>query len=227
MKPAVRSWKKTVRAHDGRSFTFFEHESTVVVCGGVGAQPARRATEAVIALYQPKLVISLGYCGALNDTLKVGELFIPHRIVDARDGSSALAVQGQGTLVSFSEIASPAQKAQLGRSYSAQAVDMEAAAVSRGAETRNLPFLAVKAVSDVSSESLPPMASFLRPDGSMRTAAFAFFCLIRPWLWPSLFRLQQGSARASRTLAAWIQNAAGGLKFLNNSEVALHQTSRT
>lgn len=226
VKPAVRSWDKNVRTHDGRTFTFFEHEGTVVVCGGVGAQPARRATEAVIALYQPKLIVSLGYCGALDDTLKVGELFTPHRVVDARDGSSAVAVQGKGTLVSFSEIASPAQKAQLGRSYAAQAVDMEAAAVGRGAETRNLPFIAVKAVSDAAGAKLPAIARFLRPDGTMRTAAFALSCLLQPWLWPGLFRLQQGSSRATRTLAAWIQNASAGLKFLNNSEGSLHPTTR-
>ena len=69
------------------SFVFFEQDEIVVVCGGIGAEPARRAAEAVIALYRPALVQSVGFAGALDATLRVGDIFCPAEVIDARDGS--------------------------------------------------------------------------------------------------------------------------------------------
>ena len=75
----VKRWRRIEREHEGRSFTFFESGQAVLVCGGIGAEAARRATEAVIALYQPELVLSVGFAGALDPGLKVGEIFSPSR----------------------------------------------------------------------------------------------------------------------------------------------------
>ena len=56
--------------------------------------------------------------------------------------------RGEGVLVSFGSVASPAQKAKLRESFGAQAVDMEAAAVARAAEARGVEFAVVKVISD-------------------------------------------------------------------------------
>ncbi len=53
-------------SYDGRSFVFFERDDMVVVCGGIGVEAARRAAEAVIALYHPALLQSVGFAGALD-----------------------------------------------------------------------------------------------------------------------------------------------------------------
>ena len=68
--------------------------------------------------------------------------------MDSRDGTRTDTGSGNGVLVSFPAVADPEQKAKLGKSYGAQAVDMEAAAVAKGAEARGLRFAAVKAISD-------------------------------------------------------------------------------
>ena len=64
VKPLIRIWRRTDREYQGCHFRFFENDSTVVVCGGIGEQAARRATEAVIALFSPEVIYSVGFAGA-------------------------------------------------------------------------------------------------------------------------------------------------------------------
>jgi len=51
VRPLIRSWKvRTVSAmeHGGRRYRLFDNGEATLVCGGIGAEAARRATEAVI-----------------------------------------------------------------------------------------------------------------------------------------------------------------------------------
>ena len=59
----------------------------MLVCSGIGREAARRATEAIINLYAPVLVQSVGFAGALDPTLKVGTVLTPVCVIDAKDGS--------------------------------------------------------------------------------------------------------------------------------------------
>ncbi len=70
--PLVNDWKVSEREYEGKKFKFFENEGTVLVCGGIRAQAARRATEAVIALYKPSKIESVGFAGALDRFLESG-----------------------------------------------------------------------------------------------------------------------------------------------------------
>jgi len=87
VRSLVKRWRSVEREYGGRDFKFFECGQTVLVCGGIGSEAARRATEAVIALYAPDLVLSVGFAGALDPALKVGEIVSPSRVVDANDGT--------------------------------------------------------------------------------------------------------------------------------------------
>lgn len=204
--PLVKSWKATEQEFAGRKFQFFENENVVVVCGGIGAESARRAAEAVIQLYRPAKIVSVGVAGALDAKLKVGDVFTPRWIVDARDGSriDAATEKGSGVLVSFSEVAGADQKAKLGQAYGAQAVDMEAAAVGKGAEVRSVPFSAIKAISDESNFVMPPMERFITVDGQFKMASFALYAAIRPWMWARVIQLGRNTARAVQALCAEI-----------------------
>src|SRR5215469_12895709 len=129
VKPLVRRWRVSEHEHEGRRYRFFESGQAVLVCGGIGAEAARRATEAVIRLYLPSRVWSVGFAGGLDPAMKVGDGFRPSRVVDARDGSSVES-EGEGTLVSYGSLARVGQKRKLAEAYAACAVDMEAAAVA-------------------------------------------------------------------------------------------------
>jgi adenosylhomocysteine nucleosidase len=198
--PLVRHWRISRREYSGRSFRFFENGEIVLVCGGIGAEAARRATEAAIALYAPGLVYSVGFAGALVAELKIGGIIVPCRVVNAGDGSSVDTGTGEGVLVSFNSVASPEQKEKLGASFGGQAVDMEAAAVAQAAQTRGVRFAAVKAISDESNFALPAMDNFIAPGGRFRTWKFAMFVLIRPWTYKSVLTLARNSRRASHAL---------------------------
>jgi adenosylhomocysteine nucleosidase len=204
IKPLVKHWRVRERAHAGKSFRFFEQDAVVLVCGGIGPQAARRVAEAVIESYSPTIIYSVGFCGALEPQLKAGDVIQPAQIIDAGDGSRVNLSEGRGILVSFGSVASPAQKAKLKESFSAQIVDMEAAAVARAAQARGVEFAAVKAVSDEFDFSFPSMERFIDSGGAFRQGRFAAYAALRPWLWPNVRRLAISSNLASRALSGWL-----------------------
>jgi adenosylhomocysteine nucleosidase len=217
VRPLVKHWRLRDREHAGRTFRFFENEEAVVVCGGIGPQAARRAAEAVIVLYAPTLIYSVGYAGALDAGLKVGDILKPARVIDANDGSSTKSPNGSGVLVSHSVTASSAQKGKLRECYGAQAVDMEGAAVARAAEARGVRFAALKVVSDEFNFELPATDRFVDTEGRFREARFAMFVAARPWLWSTVMRLARNSARATRVLCAELRRILAEEVSINSS----------
>lgn len=213
VRPLIKSWRVSEKGRDGRKFRFFEHEDFVLVCGGIGAAAARRAAEAVIAIYTPTVIYSAGFAGALDPALKVGEVLQPRRVVDAGDGSSVTLDGGEGVLVTFASVADAKQKAKLRDSFSADAVDMEAAAVARAAEARGIGFGVVKVISDEADFFFPAMEQFIDAQGHFSEGRFAAFAAVRPWLWLGVYRLAHNSGRASRALC----NHVSKLKMAQNS----------
>jgi adenosylhomocysteine nucleosidase len=209
VRPLVKGWHVTDKEYEGRRFRFFESSEAVLVCAGIGAIAARRAAEAVITILQPAVICSAGFAGALDPTLKVGDVVRPRTVINAGDGSRVITGSGEGVLVSFGSVASPAQKAKLRDSFSAQAVDMEAAAVAQAAMARDKTFIAVKAISDEADFEFPEIARFVDGDGRFSEVRFAFHMALRPWLWPRVMRLARNSRRASHALCQSLRTIAG------------------
>lgn len=215
--PLVKNWPTKVVQHEGREFTFYESSYAVVVCGGIGAQAARRTAEAAIVKYSPEILISAGIAGALVPELHIGETIFPALVIDSQDGSRhetaiknapvANTPLGRTTLVSSPQIVGAAQKHQLAKSYGAQAVDMESTAVARAAMTHNLPFLAIKSISDESDFEMPEMAPFVR-NGEFQEKRFALHVALRPWLWFRVLRVARNTRIASENLCAWLRESA-------------------
>ena len=198
--PFIKDWPTSSKEYDGRTFKFFEKESMVVVCGGIGAEGARRAAEAVIALYQPGLVISAGFAGALDPGLQVGYTLNARHVIDAGDGSRTDSGSGEGILISFQTVADAQQKAKFATAFGGHAVDMEAAAVARAAEAHGVRFLACKAISDTSDAHLPRLEPFIGEDGKFRVGKFVAYIAIRPWLWKGIRRLASDTMKAAQSL---------------------------
>ncbi len=202
----TKGWSRVERDYEGRPFVFFEQDETVVVCGGIGLEAARRAAEAVIALYHPALLHSVGFAGALDATLRVGDIFAPAVVIDARDGSRVEVAGGNGVLVTFMEVAGPQQKANLAQSYGAQLVDMEAAAVATAASAHGIKFSAAKVISDELGFEMPQMARFIDAQGRFRTASFTLFVILRPWLWTRVATLASNSSKAAAVLGEHLRH---------------------
>ena len=198
--PLVRTWKTRTREHCGRSYKFFEKGDVALVCGGIGPEAARRATQAIIQEFQPAHIVSAGFAGALDPKLRVGAVLEPRTVIDAKDGSRTDTGSGEGTLVSFGSVAGRGQKEKLYKAYGAAAVDMEAAAVAQGALLRGVEFGALKAVSDEADFEMPAMGKFVGADGGFHAAKFALHVAVRPWLWAATIVLARNSSRASRAL---------------------------
>jgi adenosylhomocysteine nucleosidase len=209
VRPLVKPWRRTEKQHDQRRFQFFENDRAVLVCGGIGAEGARRAAEAILTLYRPRLVYSVGYAGALEPGLRVGEVLTPARVIDAGDGSSIRIPGGNSVLVSYNQVAGPEQKSKLWQSYGAQAVDMESAAVARAAELKTVPFKALKVISDEYDFDLPDTDRFVDSDGRFRAGPFAVYAALRPWLWGRVIRLKRNSARATKALCRCLSEICG------------------
>lgn len=210
--PLLRNWKMREIEHAGRRYRIFENgtgdNSVALICGGIGVDAARRATEAVIQWtgegarrsIRPMRVISAGFAGALDSALSVGDVLEPRVVVNVTDGSRTDTGLGKGTLVSYAAVADPEQKRKLAAAYGAVAVDMEAAAVAQGAQARGVEFGALKAISDGADFLMPPTERFVSGEGRFRTGMFAMHVALRPWLWGRTMALARNSARASRAL---------------------------
>ncbi|MFZ0774839.1 MAG: hypothetical protein WCA49_14340 [Candidatus Sulfotelmatobacter sp.] len=206
VSPLIKNWSRIQREHEGRWFTFFERGEVVVVCGGIGVESARRAAEAVIALYRPVLIQSAGFSGALDANLRVGDRFSPSLVLDARDGSRIQLPGGEGTLVTFSAVAGAGQKAKLAQAYGARAVDMEAAAVAASASSHGIAFGVTKVISDEFDFEMPDLSAFIDAEGRFRAMQFIFFSALRPWLWKRLAILAGNSRTAALALSAHLQS---------------------
>jgi adenosylhomocysteine nucleosidase len=206
VRPLIRNWLVVEREHEGKRFKFFENgANAALVCGGIGEQAARRAAEAVIAHYQPEIVQSVGFAGALNPALAVGDIFSPGRVIDAKDGSNVSLGAGNGVLLSFASIVGAGQKAKLAEAYGAQAIDMEAAAVAKSAGSHGVRFAVTKVISDEFDFEMPFLDRFVSSDGQFVTGRFVGFAVVRPWLWAKVIRLAGRSNKAAKALCRELQ----------------------
>jgi adenosylhomocysteine nucleosidase len=221
VRPLIRSWNVRTLEHGGRRYRLFENGQAVLICAGIGPEAARRATEAVIQEVHPVRVISVGFAGALDGSLQVGQVLEPRTVINAADGVRTEVGSGEGILVSSSTAAGKEQKIRLTKAYGASAVDMEAAAVAQGAQARGVEFGALKAISDAADFRLPAMdrfvADFVADDGSFRSVRFACHVARRPWLWGTTIALARNSSKASRALC-------GALVSYLGREILRHQT---
>jgi nucleoside phosphorylase len=224
VRPLVRSWKVRMIEYDGRSYSLFENGEAALICSGIGAEAARRATEAVIREVSPVRVISAGFAGALDCSLQVGHVLEPRTVINAADGVRTEIGSGEGSLVSSATVAGKEQKARLRKAYGANAVDMEAAAVAQGAEVRGVEYAALKAISDAADFSLPTLDSsmerFVANDGSFRSVKFACHVALRPWLWWTTIVLARNSSKASRALCSALVSYLGRETLTGASLVA-------
>ena len=206
----VSGWPIRVAEHRGREFKFFESERAVVICAGIGRLAASRGAQALVDEYKLMWLMSCGLCGGLNDTLAVGEVLEIARVIDVTAAKSYPTAAGTVTLLTVDRVLGVKEKLRLAEKYSAQAVDMEAAAVAEVAAASRLPFMAVKAISDQLDFPMPPMDRFINADGTFAAARFAMYAAVRPVQWHMLLRLALNSATAAENLCQHLRQLIEG-----------------
>jgi len=201
MEREIGPWaKQSKRLRVAGDVIFYEAGNAVAVCGGIGGRAASRAAEQIVDAYQPAVLVSAGFAGALKNELRVADLFLPSEVVDLESSRRFPTGKGEGILATSSTILSKAQKAQLA-STGATAVDMEAAAVAEVAQRRGLEFMAIKVISDELDFDLPEMDGFVNAGGKFRAAQFIAHVALRPRMWPVVRKLATNTARAADALS--------------------------
>jgi len=176
----------------------------VAVAGGMGTAAAIRALATIeSAVCQLDAIISLGWAGATSSRCQLGKAYCAYGIINQQTGERYLCSNGEVGLwvVTSPKVADEPEKLRLAASYNASLVEMEACALARLAEIRELPFTAVKGVSDGLGSKLPDFNRFAAPDGSLRMVAFVAHVLVRPWYWSGLIRMGRASSTAAHAMA--------------------------
>jgi adenosylhomocysteine nucleosidase len=203
VKPLVRGWQQHKLPNKILAYT---NDFAVVACAGMGAARATLAVQAAMQLKPVTTLLSVGLAGACDPSLKVGEIVHAGVVIDTQSGERYNNSEFRQILATTQTIATVREKLRLYESYSASAVDMEAATVARLAQANGLSFHAIKAISDDASFELQELARFATPDGQFREMAFAAYSLARPHLWSKLMHLAGNSSRAIQSLTTELQS---------------------
>jgi adenosylhomocysteine nucleosidase len=193
----VKGWERRQLAG---GVVVYSNGDAVVTCAGMGAARVALAVQAAMDVLPVTDLISVGLAGACDPKMRVGEIVRAGVVVDARSGERFDNSQFRQVLVSTDAIASVKEKARLHASYSAAAVDMEAAAVARLAQMHGLDFHAIKAISDEADFEMEGLARFSTAEGQFREAAFALHAALRPALWRKVIVLGRNSSKAVSAL---------------------------
>ncbi len=183
------------------------------IVGGPGVKAARKATGLLLAGHRPKWVLSAGFGGALDPSLKLGDLVFPTEVLD-RDGPRyAIDVSlgpdpsgrtSTGRLVTVAEIIrTAAEKAALREATGAVVVDMETAGVAAVCQERNVRLMAVRVISDEAGTDLPPeVLAILGRSGGYRVGAALGAIWNRPSSLKDLLGLRDSARKAADRLAS-------------------------
>jgi nucleoside phosphorylase len=176
-----------------------------------GAGATRAAAAADVAAGRAGALASVGFCGALDPALAVGDIFVATAVTGlGRCFPAGLPPTSRphasGVLATIGTVARTAGEKRALSSGGASAVDMEAAGVAERAQKSGLPFYCIRSVTDLALENLAnDFNSALREDGHFDTMTLLRAALSKPGVClPELYRLWVRSRAAARELGEFI-----------------------
>jgi adenosylhomocysteine nucleosidase len=185
--------------------------------GGGTPWGAEVAAERLVARGATAL-ISFGFCGALDPTLRAGDIVVPLAVLETggsypTDPALSKAAGGWfgGLLVATENVVVTREaKRRLFEQTRAAAVDLESGAVARVAGRHDLPFTAIRAVCDPADRTLPPAALVaIDSRGGVRLIRVFRSLLRRPSQLPELLALARDAAAGRRSLTRVAALVAG------------------
>ncbi len=171
---------------------------------GVGETATRARLPDSMKNEQPRLLISAGFAGAVNDELRVGDLLLAENFSDAAF-DRGLQNFWRGQLATIRGVVDSAEeRAAVARAHGALAVDMETEFIAQFCAAKSIPMLSLRAISDTPAEPFGiPMAA-LFDVARQRTpyAALASYLVRQPRAIGKLRALARQIARARGALTA-------------------------
>jgi adenosylhomocysteine nucleosidase len=198
-------------------------DGLLLVETGIGVENVERTLHAQLKGKAPAAILGIGLAGALSSALQVGDLVIgrevfgPSRLVPsprllslAREVKIADAAIYAGTVVTINEMACSADSKQLLASAMTNqpvaCVDMESWAIARSCSHLQIPFLAVRSISDRFDEDLPlDFNCYRRADGNLDFFKIICAALVRPRSVGGLWRLRGHAKLCTRRLVQFVE----------------------
>jgi hopanoid-associated phosphorylase len=183
----------------------------VVIGGGHSALLRQRLENSIRD--SVKGIISIGIAGALSPSLNAGDCIVASAIVanGARFDTDeewtthlrqTLPGPLAGTIAGAERIAATMEeKSAIYHATGADAVDMESHVAAAMARERNLPFVALRAISDRADHTLPHAARVaMKPSGGIALGRVLQSVVTRPHQIPALMRTNRETEKAFATL---------------------------
>lgn len=191
----------------------------VVAPVGLRARFLPERWSALATGFAPDLVIAGGTCGALDPSLRVGDLVLARAVLTHRGNSLPVSsgvvdvVGRAATSAGFSArvgtffcadkvMTSPEVKAERWHASGAIAVDLESGPILEFARRLGLPAAVVRGVSDSADQPVAPeLVDLVTPAGELRRGRALGLALRRPRVLSQALALRRGTTRALRTVA--------------------------
>lgn len=194
------------------------------VATGIGATNALHAAEAVISKEYSFCIVS-GFAGALEATVKLGDVVVAEKVQHAGNGGTAICARNLVTraaqdgakliptlLTADHVVNTAAEKARL--SPFAPAVDMETFSILNVARARSLPAVAIRVISDSFDQDLPvDIDTMVDAQGQVKIAGVARYVARHPLTLPALVRLGRETKTAAEALAHFLEAYIKKLSF--------------
>lgn len=217
-------------------------QNALVCLCGMGRERALESAQLVIRRFKPSMLVSAGFCGALSAGLKAGQVVGAEALLNtvypqpsglgleilrqlsAEKATPGSAIELVKAFTSAKVIGTVKEKTALLSRFGAAVVDMEASAIANAAQKFNLPWNAIKAVSDEASFAMPLNFNDFSngENGQVNKSKIIFEVIKRPVLIPRLCRLAENSCKAAKNLAVFLDIF---LRRVNVAAVQLDQQS--
>jgi nucleoside phosphorylase len=114
-----------------------------------------------------------------------------------------------GSGVTVLQLNSSTRKMQgLRETFHADIVDMESYWIARIASTRQIPFIAIRSISDNVQSSVQPFDRILASDGKLLWKKAVLCFVLHPWYLLNVYTLYRNTRPAKKNLAAFIGHLA-------------------
>jgi len=209
----------------------FENRDTLLVQTGMGKERAENATQFILERYSVTAIISLGFAGALTPELRIGDVVVcsalhcapgleqeEQRVEPCAPDANLLSLASQGpgdtatrfclgsgvTVLQLDP--SPQKMQELSETFHAHIVDMESYWIARIASAQQIPFIAIRSISDTMQDGVQPFDQILASDGKLLWKKAALCFLLHPQYLMNVFTLFRNTRPAKRNLAAFISH---------------------
>lgn len=167
-----QTWDVEKSDASGGLYWLKAHPGTALLQVGAGLSRAKNGFEEFLRKHPCGKVLHFGFCGALDSSLKVGDLFVGRAVSAASDSSQVkitaalvdplcgyLAAKNVpfhcGTLFSSEgALKDRTEKALIAKYYGARAVDMESYSVACLCRNRQIDYISVRGIFDVLEEDI-------------------------------------------------------------------------